>query len=70
MKSSFTALPSSSSSVPLVAEVKNAKKIKQIIMEIYAEYNPSKFCDVDRLMTKYRGRELELLERICDKYTG
>ena len=62
--------PSSSSSMPLAAEVKNTKKIKRIVMKNYAEHNPSKLCDVDRLMRKYHGREFEFLERICGKYTG
>ena len=49
---------------------KRIKKIKKIIKEIYAEHNPSKLEDVDRLMCKYRSKELELLEAIRDKYAG
>ena len=63
--------PSSSSLVLLGAEdKKRIKKIKKIIKEIYAEHNPSKLEDVDKLMCKYRSRELELLEAIRDKYAG
>lgn len=47
---------------------KGKQEIKRVIMEIYAKHNPSKLAGVDELMSKYKGRELELLEAICDKY--
>lgn len=51
-------------------EGKKKKWIKRLIKQIYAEHNPSKLKDVDRIMLKYHGRELELLEDICVKYAG
>ena len=51
------------------AEGKNKKKrIKHIIRDIYSEHNPEKLENVDGLMHKYHGREMELLDAICRTY--
>ncbi len=41
---------------------------QSVIHTIYHKYNPTKVDDVPELLQKYRGREKELLERICEKY--
>lgn len=41
---------------------------QSIIHSIYAKYNPAKVEDVPELLKKYKGKEKELLELICEKY--
>ena len=42
--------------------------IRQQIVHIYQQHNPSKMVEVDKLMAKFRGHETELLERVRLKY--
>ena len=44
------------------------RHIREKIEGIYQRHDPSKLGDVDRLMTKYAGREPELLKQIRNKY--
>jgi uncharacterized protein (DUF1697 family) len=46
----------------------HAAKIKELIIEVYKEHNPTKLDDVDSLLTKYKGREELVYRGICDKY--
>lgn len=44
------------------------RRIREEIEGIYQRHDPYKLGDVDRLMTKYAGREPELLKQIRRKY--
>lgn len=44
------------------------EKVKQEIIDIYMKYNPTKVAEVDQLISKNIGNELQLLERIKNKY--
>jgi hypothetical protein len=41
---------------------------QSIIHSIYAKYNPAKVEDVQELLKKYKGKEKQLLDLICEKY--
>ncbi|CAE8611331.1 unnamed protein product [Polarella glacialis] len=41
---------------------------RELITQIYAQYNPAKLADVPALLTKYAGRERTLYLGICEKY--
>jgi len=39
-----------------------------VVRDIYEVKNPAKLADVDGLVAKFKGREHELVTKICDKY--
>lgn len=45
-----------------------ANKHKQVLIELYKRNNPEKIGDVDFLLTKFAGREAEMIEKIRQKY--
>jgi hypothetical protein len=42
--------------------------IRQRITQIYSEFQANKLEDVDRLMTKYKRKEIKLYAAVCQKY--
>ena len=44
------------------------EEVKKAIEDIYRKKNPSKLDEIDSLMTKYRGKEAQLLDAIKKKY--
>ena len=44
------------------------QQIKLLIIDIYKEHNPTKLDDVDGLMAKYKGKQENLYQVICEKY--
>ena len=48
----------------------NASNIRDQVIKIYQQYNPSKLGQVDANLMKYRGREQVLLEKLRKKYMG
>lgn len=53
---------------PDVAAEEQAAHYRALICKVYSEHNPSKLDDVDKLLSKYRGREEHLYKKVCDKY--
>jgi len=45
-----------------------AQQVKEYLLEIYKEHNPSKLDDLDKLLSKYEGREELLYHSVCEKY--
>ena len=43
-------------------------RIKALVKGVYSRKNPAKLDEVDDLLTKYAGAELEMYERVCNKY--
>ncbi|CAE8679398.1 unnamed protein product [Polarella glacialis] len=42
---------------------------RENITKVYREHNPSKLEEIDNLMKKYGGKEVELYEKVCKKYS-
>jgi len=44
------------------------EQYRVLLQRIYEDRNPTKLEDLDRLMSKYQGREHELYSNVCEKY--
>ena len=44
------------------------EKIKDEVIRIYEAYNPTKISEVDKILSKYSGREMELIAKLKSKY--
>eukprot|EP00811_Abedinium_folium_P010702 NODE_19902_length_822_cov_7.847482.p1 GENE.NODE_19902_length_822_cov_7.847482~~NODE_19902_length_822_cov_7.847482.p1 ORF type:complete len:226 (+),score=82.79 NODE_19902_length_822_cov_7.847482:27-704(+) len=61
--------------IPMKSEIKEEEKpaftqaqYHALITAVYQEKNPAKLADVDDLLLKFENREVELLQRVCEKY--
>ncbi|CAK0801556.1 unnamed protein product, partial [Prorocentrum cordatum] len=62
------AFESASASGPVAKAIDKVQGYKDRIVAIYEEHNPQKVGEVDALMTKYKGQEYMLYQKICKKY--
>ena len=46
----------------------NVQAIREQVVQIYKQHNPTKVAEVDKLMVKYKGNEQVLLQKIQQKY--
>ena len=55
---------------PVTAEATQSVKawVREKVLVIYQQHNPSKLTDVDKLLAKYAGKEDEMYQKICKKY--
>jgi len=44
------------------------KDPRQMLMQFYQQYNPSKLGEVDKVLTKYKGKEEQLFRNLAKKY--
>ena len=51
------------------AEDSQTARLKELIRAVYKRRNPSKLVEVNSLLLKYVGHELEMYHRICEKYS-
>lgn len=54
---------------PAAPSEEQVQKIRELIVEVYKEHNPSKLNDVEGLLAKYKGREEQVYRSICEKYS-
>eukprot|EP00931_Biecheleriopsis_adriatica_P102925 TRINITY_DN7782_c0_g1_i1.p1 TRINITY_DN7782_c0_g1~~TRINITY_DN7782_c0_g1_i1.p1 ORF type:complete len:2353 (-),score=629.77 TRINITY_DN7782_c0_g1_i1:22-7080(-) len=41
---------------------------REKVTKVYTEHNPSKLSEIEKLLEKYSGKEIELYEKVCKKY--
>lgn len=54
--------------IPLTVTNYN-RDFRKIIQTIYEVHNPSKIEEIPMMLLKYKGREMALIEAICEKYS-
>lgn len=52
----------------LMAKHRAKIDVKDRVIAFYREHNPAKLSDIDNILNKYKGKELELLEKLHIQY--
>ena len=63
-----TPVASSSKSTVLPSEPINNPEYVKILTDFYQKYNPSKIEEVQKTLARYKGKEMEMFDKLAKKY--